>query len=89
MQCRDFQTGLAFIVLLCLVGRAHAEAVTTKVPLLLDTDIGTDIDDTFALGLALASPEIDLRGVTTVSGDTLTRARICCRMLLDATCRRS
>src|SRR5262245_48116812 len=52
-----------------------------KVPILLDTDIGDDIDDAFALALALASPEIDLRGVTTVSGDAHTRALIVCRLL--------
>src|ERR1700746_3450627 len=52
-----------------------------KVPILLDTDIGDDIDDAFALALALASPEIDLRGVTTVCGDAHTRALIVCRLL--------
>ena len=37
-----------------------------KIPVILDTDIGSDIDDAFALALILASPELDLRGVTTV-----------------------
>jgi purine nucleosidase len=45
-------------------------------PVILDTDIGTDVDDALALGLALASPEIDLRAVTVVSGDVDLRARI-------------
>jgi purine nucleosidase len=45
-------------------------------PILLDTDIGTDIDDAYALILAAASPELDLRGVTTVNSDTVLRARI-------------
>ncbi|HKA08087.1 MAG TPA: nucleoside hydrolase [Gemmataceae bacterium] len=35
-------------------------------PVLIDTDIGGDIDDAFALALAVASPEIELVGVTTV-----------------------
>jgi purine nucleosidase len=52
-----------------------------KMPIILDTDIGTDIDDAFALALALASPEIELRGVTTVSADAYGRALIACRML--------
>jgi inosine-uridine nucleoside N-ribohydrolase len=52
-----------------------------KVPIILDCDIGTDIDDTFALGLALLSPELELRGVTTVSGDTMARAKMCSRLL--------
>lgn len=48
----------------------------TPIPILLDTDIGTDVDDAIALALALASPEIDLRAVTVVSGDVTLRARI-------------
>ncbi len=43
---------------------------------LLDTDIGDDIDDALALALALRSPEIELQGVTTVFGDTRLRARL-------------
>lgn len=45
-------------------------------PLVLDTDIGTDVDDLLALLLILAEPAIDLVGVTTVHGDTELRARI-------------
>jgi purine nucleosidase len=51
------------------------------VPILLDTDIGTDVDDAFALALILASPELDLRGVTTVGTDPQTRALLVCRFL--------
>jgi purine nucleosidase len=54
------------------------------VPLVLDTDIGTDVDDALALAFALRHPEIDLRAVTTVSGDTLRRARIARKLLLIA-----
>src|ERR1700730_2506478 len=43
---------------------------------LLDTDIGDDIDDALALALALRSPEIELTGITTVFGDTRLRARL-------------
>lgn len=43
---------------------------------ILDTDIGSDVDDALALCLALVSPEIDLCGITTVYGNTHTRARI-------------
>jgi inosine-uridine nucleoside N-ribohydrolase len=55
-----------------------------KIPIILDCDIGTDIDDTFALALAVLSPELDLRGVTSVSGDTKARALMCCRLLTAA-----
>ncbi|GAC1681978.1 MAG: pyrimidine-specific ribonucleoside hydrolase RihA [Ktedonobacteraceae bacterium] len=43
---------------------------------LLDTDIGDDIDDALALALALNSREIELCGITTVFGDTQKRAQL-------------
>lgn len=46
--------------------------MTTKV--LLDTDIGSDIDDAVALAYLLAQPECDLIGVTTVTGEAVKRA---------------
>jgi purine nucleosidase len=52
-----------------------------RTPVLLDTDIGTDIDDAFALGWLLASPEIDLRGVTAVGADASKRALFLSRFL--------
>lgn len=45
-------------------------------PIVLDTDIGTDIDDTWALAQVLGTPALDLRLVTTVAGDATYRARI-------------
>lgn len=53
-------------------------------PLILDTDIGTDVDDALALAFALRHPGIDLRAVTTVSGDAVRRARIAKKLLLLA-----
>jgi len=49
--------------------------------ILLDTDMGTDADDALCLALALAAPEIELVAVTTVTADTLRRARIARRLL--------
>lgn len=51
------------------------------IPILLDTDIGTDVDDAIALALILASPELDLRAVTVVSGDVGLRGRIAKKLL--------
>jgi purine nucleosidase len=48
---------------------------------ILDTDIGDDIDDAFALALVLHSPEIKLLGITTDFGDTELRARLVDRYL--------
>ncbi len=53
------------------------------VPVLLDTDIGYDIDDEWALALCLAHPRINLLGVTTVHGDTVARA-VLSRWLVEA-----
>ena len=47
-----------------------------KQMIVLDTDIGDNVDDALALVLALNSPEIDLRGITTVFGDTQKRAQL-------------
>lgn len=52
-----------------------------RTPILLDTDIGSNIDDAYALVLAAMSPELDLRGVTTVNHDPLLRAAIAMRVL--------
>src|SRR5437667_280616 len=54
---------------------------TRKYKILIDTDIGDDIDDTLALSLALCSPEIELLGVTTVFGDTQKRAHLAAHLL--------
>ena len=43
---------------------------------LLDTDIGTDIDDAVCLAYLLANPRCELLGITTVSGEALQRARM-------------
>jgi inosine-uridine nucleoside N-ribohydrolase len=75
--------GLAITLVLALLvfGADTPPSGVKKIPILLDTDIGSDVDDAFALALILASPELELRGITTVSGDTHTRARIACRFL--------
>jgi inosine-uridine nucleoside N-ribohydrolase len=48
---------------------------------IIDTDIGDDIDDAFAVALALRSPELHLLGVNTAFGDTELRARLLDRFL--------
>jgi len=53
----------------------------SRVPLLLDTDIGDDVDDVFALLLAARQPQVELMGVTTVYGDVNERTRIARKLL--------
>ena len=52
-----------------------------RIPVILDTDIGTDIDDTWALAMALRSPELDLKLVVTEWGHTTYRASIAAKLL--------
>lgn len=46
----------------------------TKV--LLDTDIGTDVDDAVALAYLLSHPDCELLGITTVTGEATKRASL-------------
>ena len=46
------------------------------VKVLLDTDIGSDIDDAVCLAYLLAQPECELAGITTVTGDVVKRAQL-------------
>ena len=48
---------------------------------IIDTDIGDDIDDAFAVALALRSPELRILGITTTFGDTESRAKLLDRLL--------
>ncbi len=53
------------------------------VKIIIDTDIGDDVDDAFAIGLALNSPEVKIVGITTAWGDTKLRARLVDRLLAE------
>jgi purine nucleosidase len=53
-----------------------------RVKLILDTDIGSDIDDAVCLAYLLAQPRCELLGITTVSGEAAKRA-----MLASVQCR--
>jgi inosine-uridine nucleoside N-ribohydrolase len=70
---------LPLVVLLIASPAAHAQQPRVKV--VLDTDIGTDIDDAWALGYALKSPVFELIGVTVTDADTPQRARLACKLL--------
>lgn len=51
--------------------------------IILDTDIGTDVDDAIALMYCLNNPEIELLAVTTVHGNSQLRAKIAKKFMLD------
>lgn len=50
----------------------------------IDTDIGDDLDDAFAIALLLRSPQVRVVGISTAFGDTELRARLLDHFLADA-----
>jgi inosine-uridine nucleoside N-ribohydrolase len=52
-----------------------------KIPVIFDTDIGDDIDDTWAMAMLVQSPEFDVKLITTAVGDTSAKAKIVAKML--------
>jgi len=58
-------------------------AQASRIPVIVDMDIGDDIDDAFALGLLLASPDIEIVGITTAWGHTALRVRLLERLLRE------
>ena len=78
----------AFLVVVLIASYSAATAAdrpTAKpIPVILDTDIGDDIDDTWALTMLLKSPELDLKLVVGDNGNAVYRARLIAKMLQAA-----
>lgn len=72
-------------LLLCVPPfQAHAylpDKELSQTTVFIDTDIGSDVDDALAILTALGSQEYKIVGISTVNGDTQTRARIVLRVL--------
>jgi len=84
MQRRSFAT-LRLTLLFCVIFSYEA-AFAQSVPaskVIIDTDIGDDIDDVFAVDLALVSPEINVIGISAAWGDTALRARMLDRLTCE------
>ena len=62
-------------VLLCVAPEAE------PLPVILDTDLGDDIDDTWALAMLLGCPKVDLKLVVTASEATETKTRLVAKIL--------
>src|SRR5579863_2277577 len=70
-----------YVAICALYLPALAQTAPSPEKIIIDTDIGDDVDDAFALALAVKSPELQVLGVTTTFGDTETRAKITDRFL--------
>lgn len=55
-----------------------------KIKIILDTDIGTDIDDALALAYLLRQPVCELMGITTLTGEAKLRAQIASAVCIAA-----
>ena len=71
----------AVLALLLILPATASLARAARIPVILDADIGTDIDDTWALAQLLRSPELDLKLVLTATGDTRYRAALAAKFL--------
>ena len=58
-----------------------SNAAVRAQPVILDTDIGDDIDDTWALLMLLRMPELDLKLVVSDFGNALYRCRLLAKLL--------
>jgi purine nucleosidase len=82
MNKSGFIAAIAAFALSILAPHIYAQAPpSAPQQVILDTDIGDDIDDAFALALILRSPELHLLGIQTAFGDTELRARLVDRYL--------
>ena len=79
---KTFFLSLSFLLVIGTAQPATPQTSPSKV--IFDTDIGDDIDDAYALGFLLRSPEVSVVGVTTAFQDTHLRARLATRFLNSA-----
>ncbi|HUK47471.1 MAG TPA: nucleoside hydrolase [Terriglobales bacterium] len=68
----------------CPAQTPQSAATSSPQKIIIDTDIGDDIDDAFAVALALRSPEVQILGISTTFGDVETRAKLLDRLLGEA-----
>jgi purine nucleosidase len=85
MHVRDWMVGVFLLAGYCAnTVQAQQPVALPPEKIIIDTDIGDDIDDAFAVALALRSKEFDIVGISTTFGDTLGRARILEHLLGEA-----
>ncbi|MHC4694825.1 MAG: nucleoside hydrolase [Planctomycetota bacterium] len=85
-----WNTGLGILAIFLITVIFMASSITLaaepakKIPVIFDTDIGDDIDDTWALILLLQSPEFDVKLVTSAVNNTEEKAKIVAKILQAA-----
>lgn len=74
---------LSLVLLLSSATVANAQTKKAPIKLIVDCDLGDDIDDAYALSLVLTSPEFDVLGVVADYGNTPERARMSAKLLSE------
>ncbi len=69
------------IASLCRHDNQKATGKPVKKPVIIDTDIGSFLDDSFAIVYAIQSQELDVKLIVTCSGNTTARAKVLARLL--------
>jgi len=72
---------LTLAALLFSLAGAFPASAGGKIPVIFDTDIGFDIDDTWALGMLVKRPELDVKLVLGSHGKNLYRAGLLAKFL--------
>ncbi len=80
---QTFKRLLSISCVLCLLAQLAVAAPAPKQKILFDCDLAGDVDDAFALGLILASPEFEVLGIIMDHGNTPGRAKVACRLLYE------
>jgi len=93
---RKFTVGLSLVLLIMMLSscvcdesecpqavrpQSKEPEVRERTPVIFDTDIGDDIDDTWALAFLLQCPELDVKLITTELGDSESQVKIVAKML--------
>ena len=80
-----FHWSLQFVIFAMLsFGLCGTTTHGASIPVILDTDIGSEIDDTWALAMLLGMPELDLKLIVTDYGNTPERTRLVAKILQRA-----
>lgn len=76
-------SALTLLLTLALSAQSTFAQTRPATKVIVDTDVGDDIDDAFAIDLALSSPELQILAISSAWGDTALRARMLDRMVCE------
>ncbi|MCI0422677.1 MAG: nucleoside hydrolase [Acidobacteria bacterium] len=81
MIWRKWLVAIGFSILLVEAITVYGLAQEGRMKVILDLDIGDDIDDAWALAFVISHKNFETLGITTAHGKTPARAKVACKML--------